>query len=71
MQKENIGQELALLRKSAGLSLQQLGNRIGMKKEFIYRVEHGKTQPTINTISRILIGLDYELSISFVKKPGS
>ena len=52
------------LRTAAGLTQQQLADKIGVKRAYLSRVERGDADVQLSTFARILAGLDYKLAIS-------
>lgn len=51
---ENFSSRLIRLRKSHGLSQEQLGNKIGLKKSAIYKMEKGLTvNPKRSTVEKL------------------
>lgn len=51
--KEVLPERLRAARKAKGLTLQQLGNAVYVSRQAISQYEHGKTQPTIDTLMRL------------------
>ncbi len=52
------------LRTAAGLTQQQLADKIGVKRSYLSRIENGDADVQLSTYSRILDGLGYKLAIS-------
>lgn len=52
-------------RKQQGLSLQALAERSGVSKSIVYKIEQAQVQPSIQTASRIAVGLGCSLSEMF------
>ena len=61
--EEYNAQSLLDARKNAGLTQQELADRIGANKGYISRLERGLTVPTVSTLYRIAaaMGLTVEL----------
>lgn len=53
-------------RLKAGLSQQQLAERIGTKKTYISRLENGKADVQLNTLFRIFEGLGRRVSLTIL-----
>ena len=58
-----IGEQLKEERIKAGLTQEQLANRIGTKKSFISRVERGHTDIQLSTLDRLFRGLGRRISV--------
>ncbi len=52
-------------RKQAGLTQEQLAQRMGIKQPYIARLEGGSNNPSIGTLERIAKATDSRLKISF------
>ena len=50
----------------AGLTQQQLADRIGTKKTYISRLENGKSDVQLNTLYRIFEGLGKRVALTIV-----
>lgn len=61
-------QELIELRKSKKLTQKDISNMTGIHQTDISRLEQGKTNPTLETLSRIAESLDSKLKIVLVPK---
>lgn len=61
-----IGERLKLERQKAGMTQEQLAQKIGTKKSFISRVENGRTDIQLSTLSRIFNGLGKRVAISLL-----
>ena len=59
-----IGEHLKKERISAGLTQQQLAEKIGSKKSFISRIEHGKVDIKLSTLYRLFNGLGRQVSFA-------
>ena len=61
-----IGERLKLERIKAGMTQEQLAQKIGTKKSFISRVENGRTDIQLSTLSRIFSGLGKRVAVSLL-----
>ena len=51
---QNIGETIRNERKSAGLTQQQLADKIGSKKSFISRIENGHSDIQLSTLYKLI-----------------
>ena len=58
-----IGEQLKNDRIRAGLTQEQLANRIGTKKSFISRVERGRADIQLSTLVKLFRGLGRHVSV--------
>jgi len=58
-----IGEQLKDERIKAGLTQEELANKIGTKKSFISRVEKGKADIQLSTLVKIFSGLGRHVSV--------
>ena len=58
-----IGEQLKEERLRAGLTQEQLADRIGTKKSFISRVEKGHTDIQLSTLVKLFRGLGRQISV--------
>ena len=58
-----IGEMLKEERRKAGLTQEQLADRIGTKKSFISRVEKGRTDIQLSTLVKLFQGLGHQVYI--------
>ena len=58
-----IGEQLKDERLKAGLTQEELAERIGTKKSFISRVENGKADIQLSTLVKIFRGVGREISV--------
>ena len=58
-----IGEQLKVERRRAGLTQEQLANRIGTKKSFISRVEKGRADIQLSTLVKLFHGLGRQVSV--------
>lgn len=61
-----IGERLKFERIKAGMTQEQLAQKIGTKKSFISRVENGRTDIQLSTLSRIFSGLGKRVAVSLL-----
>ena len=61
-----IGERLKLERIKAGMTQEQLAEKIGTKRSFISRVENGRTDIQLSTLSRIFSGLGKRVAVSLL-----
>ncbi|MBQ2025217.1 MAG: helix-turn-helix transcriptional regulator [Paludibacteraceae bacterium] len=59
-----LAQTLREERKLAGLTQQQLADKIGTKKTYISRIENGQSNIQLNTLFRIFEGLGRKISLT-------
>ncbi len=59
-----LAQTLKEERLRAGLTQEQLAERIGTKKTYISRIENGKSDVQLNTLFRIFNGLGRRISLT-------
>ena len=59
----DIGVELRLARRRAGLTQRALAAHAGTSQETLSAYESGRRQPTIETLTRLLAGTDSRLAI--------
>lgn len=60
-----IGQRLREIRKNKNVSQTELANLIGKDRQYVYKIEKGKVNPSISTIGLISYALQIELSEIF------
>ena len=61
-----IGEQLKQERRRAGLTQEQLANRIGTRKSFISRVEKGHADIQLSTLVKLFHGLNRRISVRIV-----
>lgn len=61
-----IGEQLKEERKKAGLTQEELAQRIGTKKSFISREENGKADIQLTTLAKLFQGLGRRVSIQVI-----
>jgi ribosome-binding protein aMBF1 (putative translation factor) len=64
-----LGEQVRALREAAGLSQQQLGQRIGTSQSAIARLETAVVEPKLDTLRRIGEALDAELVVELKPRP--
>lgn len=58
---ENLGKNLRALRKEEGLTLLQLGEKVGLSASYLSQVERGVTMPSLSRLTSIAEALDVEV----------
>lgn len=58
-----IGEQLKDERLKAGLTQEELADKIGTKKSFISRVENGKADIQLSTLVKVFRGVGREISV--------
>ena len=58
-----IGEQLKEERRKAGLTQEELAERIGTKKSFISRVERGHTDIQLSTLVKLFHGLGRQVRV--------
>lgn len=58
-----IGEQLKAERTKAGLTQEQLADKIGTKKSFISRVERGRADIQLSTLVKLFQGLGRQVSV--------
>ena len=61
-----LGERLKEERQKAGLTQEQLADRIGTKKSYISRVENGHTDIQVSTLFKIFQGLGHRVSLTIL-----
>lgn len=59
-----LGERLKAERRKAGLTQQQLAERIGTKKSYISRVENGHTDVQLSTLYKLFRGVGRKISVA-------
>lgn len=59
-----LGEKLKAERQKAGLTQQQLADRIGTKKSYISRVENGHTDIQLSTLYKLFQGVGRKISVA-------
>jgi transcriptional regulator with XRE-family HTH domain len=57
----NVGRQLRNLRAELGLSLRQLGDRVGVSPSTLQKIENNQISPTLGTMVKIARGLNKDL----------
>lgn len=60
-----LGRRIRTLRNEVGISQLELAGAAGMRKQFLNRVENGRQNPNVRTLSRIAIALGLPLATLF------
>ncbi|MXO52429.1 helix-turn-helix domain-containing protein [Erythrobacter pelagi] len=58
----SLGERLRLLRQDAGIDGTQLAERCGMRQAYIWRLEAGRTLPSLRNLARLAVGLQVPLT---------
>jgi transcriptional regulator with XRE-family HTH domain len=64
---KTIGQKLKQARKNAGLSLMELGEKVGHSHVYISKIENGKNI-SLEVLNKIASGLDLDVEIGLIPK---
>jgi transcriptional regulator with XRE-family HTH domain len=62
---ESLGKNLRALRKEEGLTLLQLGEKVGLSASYLSQVERGVTMPSLSRLTRIAEALGVEVRYFF------
>lgn len=57
-------------RKEAGLTQEELANRLGVDKGYISRIERGLTEPMVSTFYRLAAALGFRVDLVPERRPG-
>ncbi|MBW2592391.1 MAG: cupin domain-containing protein [Deltaproteobacteria bacterium] len=68
MLEKKIADKIRRIRNSQGLTLAKFGEKIGLSKGLLSRIENNQVSPPIATLSRIAKGLEVPISIFFDEK---
>lgn len=60
-----IGEKIREMCNQAGLTQEQLAEKVGTKKSYISRIENGKSDIQVGTLFRIFMGLGRRATLSF------
>jgi transcriptional regulator with XRE-family HTH domain len=63
--KESIGMRIKELRQSRHLSQESLAERVGISSKYLSSIERGKENPTLDTLIKLSMALNVELSDMF------
>lgn len=66
--RERIGQQIAELRKSKGLTLKQLAEISGITFQNITKIEHGRYNVSIDILAKLCDALGVSIEIAKTKK---
>ena len=64
--RQSLGIRIRELRTAQGLSLRKLGLMVGMDYSYLFAIEHGTANATIDALVKIADGLDVELKEFFI-----
>ena len=59
------GERVNEVRKSLGLTLEKFGEKLGVTKTTISRIENGITSPTLRQLETIAAALDVKITVLF------
>ncbi len=65
MPVNSIGETVRRLRKAAGMTLQDVAIPSRLSVSAVSKIENGVTSPTFDTLTRLAVGLDVEISVLF------
>jgi transcriptional regulator with XRE-family HTH domain len=63
---KSFGRYVRLLRRARGLTHEELAERCGLSPDTIRRLEHGSFSPSLDTLIKLVRGLDLQLSTLFI-----
>jgi len=64
----NVAKRLSALREKKGMSVYKLAKLSGVSSTYLYEVEQGKKQPTVEILSRLCAALEVSLADFFAEK---
>lgn len=64
-QAQKFGRHVRSLRRARGLTQELLAGRSGLSPDTIRRLEHGSFSPSLETLRKLCVGLDLQLSTLF------
>lgn len=67
MRDNNIGNKIKALRKSQGLTQEQLAEKVGIDDKHLSKIENNKHQPSYATLCKIAEVLDFPLVDNYIK----
>lgn len=59
--KELIGSHIKQLRRSRGMSQEELAEKIGIGSKYLSSIERGRENPTLDTLIRLSLGLNIDI----------
>jgi len=62
---QNLGKRIKALRNERGLTLVQLGQRVGLSASYLSQIERGVTMPSLTRLTTIANALDVEVGYFF------
>jgi len=63
-----LGQILKSYRSQKGLTQEQAGNLVGITQAMVSRIERGESNARIDTLFRLMSGLELEVTVKPIKK---
>ena len=75
MLQNELGEKIRQIRKSKGLTQEQLAEQIGIDNKHLSRIEKGRHMPTYNIIKKLAAVLDFDIfeldkmPVSEIKQP--
>jgi transcriptional regulator with XRE-family HTH domain len=70
MIEKRIAERIRGIRKEKGLTLEQLGKRVGISRGMLSRLENNQSSPPIATLAKIAQGLEVPISVFFQEDVG-
>lgn len=70
-QETEIGAKIRAIRRRKKMSLQELGDRVGLSRSFLSQMESGASNPSIGSLKEIANALDITLAELFDDEPNS
>jgi transcriptional regulator with XRE-family HTH domain len=64
-QGKDFGRHVRSLRRARGQTQEELAQRSGLSADTIRRLEHGSFSPSLETLRKLCVGLDLQLSTLF------
>jgi putative transcriptional regulator len=58
---KQLGEKIKLVRKQKGLTLEEVGNRIGKDRQSIHRLENGEFNPSYVYLIEVCKGLEIDI----------
>lgn len=63
--RKKFGQRIAILRRTAGVSQEDLADRCGLARSYMSRIERGKANPSLDAIEILAGGLKVSVAKLF------
>ena len=67
MTREELGNQIAQLRKAKGYSIRELADKCEFNKSTIARIEQGQFSPKFETLEKVVKELDAEITIKHLQ----